>query len=190
MEIASFTRMDEGTKEDYEFLGELEHEYVQGLADRVLKNLQGLKDGLNGYQLNRYEHSLQSATLAHRDGQDEEIVVAALLHDIGDELAPLNHGEFAASILKPYVSEKTYWIVKYHPLFQSHYFGEAAGVDPNARDMFKDHQWYQDCVDFCYKYDQVAFDPAYENETLAFFEPMVRRLFAREPFHCDLKIKD
>lgn len=189
MEVASFTRMDEGTVEDYEFLGRLEAEYVKGLADRVLDDLKGLKDSLGGYQIDRYEHSLQSATLAQRDGQDEEMVVAALLHDIGDELAPLNHGEFAASILKPYVSEKTYWIVKYHPLFQSHYFGKQTGTDPNARDIFKDHPWYQDCVDFCNKYDQVAFDPSYENEPLSFFEPMVRRLFARPPFHWDLKVE-
>jgi len=189
MEVASFTRMSEGTKEDYAFLGRLEEEYIKGLADRVLDDLKGLKSSLGGYQIDRFEHSLQSATLAHRDGQDEEMVVAALLHDIGDELAPLNHGEFAASILKPYVSERIYWIVKYHPLFQSHYFGAQIGVDPDARDIFKDHIWYQDCIDFCNKYDQVAFDPDYKNEPLEFFEPMVRRLFARPPFHWDLKVK-
>jgi predicted HD phosphohydrolase len=106
--------MDEGTKEDYDVLGALENDYIKALPERILNSLKGLKSSLGGYQIDRYEHSLQSATLAYRDGQDEEMVVAALLHDIGDELAPLNHGEFAASILKPYVSEKTYWIIKYH----------------------------------------------------------------------------
>ncbi len=188
MDSVSFTRMDEGTKEEYDFLMALEEEYVTGVADRILAALKTLATSLSGYKVNRLEHSLQTATRAHRDGQSEEMVVAALIHDIGDELAPHNHGEFAASILKPFVSEKTYWIIKYHPLFQAHYFGEHVGTDPNARDMFKDHPHYQACIDFCYKYDQVSFDPDYDSEVLAFFEPMVRRLFAKETFNCDLKV--
>ena len=82
----------------------------------------GLTETLEGYQVSRLEHSLQSATKALRAGEDEEMIVAALLHDIGDELAPLNHSEYAAAVLKPYVSEKTHWIVKMHGLFQTFYY--------------------------------------------------------------------
>ena len=129
-----------------------------------------------------WEHSLQSATRAHRDGADEETVVAALLHDIGDLLAPHNHSELAAAVLRPYVSERTYWVVRQHGLFQSYYYAHHMGGDRNARDRYIDHPWYQDAVDFCHRWDQSSFDPEYESLPLEFFEPMVRRIFAREPF--------
>ena len=132
--------------------------------------------------MDRLEHSLQSATRAYRDGADEEMVVAALLHDIGDLLSPYNHSEMAAAVLRPYVSEKTHWIVRHHGLFQSYYYAHHTGGDRNARDAYRDHPWYQDTVDFCHKWDQSSFDPDYESLPLEFFEPMVRRIFAREPF--------
>ena len=125
---------------------------------------------------------MQSATRAYHDGAEEEMVVAALLHDVGDLLAPENHSEMAAAMLRPYVSERTYWIVRHHGLFQSYYFAHFRGGDRNARDRFKDHPWYQDAVDFCHRWDQPSFDPAYESLDLEFFEPMVRRVFARVPF--------
>ncbi len=140
--------------------------------------LEGLKHSLSGYQVDRHEHSLQSATRAYRDGADEETIVAALLHDLGDELSPYNHSEFAASILRPYVSDKLYWIVKHHGVFQMYYYAHLTGGDRNARDRFRDHPYYQDAVDFCEKWDQRSFDPAYESLPLEFFEPMVRRVFA------------
>lgn len=185
MDKVSFIRMEDGTPSEYEFLEELEKEYVSGLADRVLENLNTLKTSMGGYQVSRYEHSLQSASRAHRDGQDEEIVVAALLHDIGDDLAPYNHGELAASILKPYVSERTYWIVKHHGLFQAYYYAHHFGGDRNVRDLYKDSPYFQDCVSFCHKYDQNCFDPAYDTLPIEFFEPMLRRVFSRKPFMHD-----
>ena len=113
------------------------------------------------------------------------MVVAALLHDIGDELAPYNHCEVAAAILRPYVSERTYWVVKYHGEFQAHYYAHHHGADPNTRDRHRDSPHYQACVDFCEKWDQEAFDPKYQSLPVEFFEPMVRRIFAREPFKHD-----
>jgi len=107
-------------------------------------------------------------------------VVAALLHDIDDLLAPHSHGELAALLLRPFVSERTYWIVKHHGLFQYYYYGHHVGGDRNARDKYRDHPWYQDAVDFCHKWDQCAFDPEYESLPLEFFEPMVKRVFGRE----------
>ena len=110
--------MKHGTKEDYLFLDKHEKEYAGETADRILKFMSGLNETLEGYQVSRLEHSLQSATKAFKSGEAEEMVVAALLHDIGDELAPMNHSEYAAAILKPYVSEKTHWIVKMHGCFK------------------------------------------------------------------------
>ena len=178
----SFTSMAAGSQEDYDLLDRLESEFAAGTADRVLEQLKGLSGSLAGYQVDRLEHSLQSATRAYRDGAEEEMVVAALLHDVGDLLAPENHSEMAAAVLRPYVSERTYWIVRHHGLFQSYYFAHFRGGDRNARDRYKDHPWYQDAVDFCHRWDQPAFDPAYESLDLEFFEPMVQRVFARTPF--------
>ena len=178
----TFTSMAEGTREDYELIGRLEAEFAAKTADRVLEQLRGLAGSLAGYKVDRLEHSLQAATRAHRDGADEETVVAVLLHDIGDLLSPHNHSELAAAALRPYVSEKTYWIVRHHGLFQSYYYAHHHGGDRNARDRYRDHPWYQDTVDFCHRWDQSSFDPDYEWLTLEVFEPMVRRIFAREPF--------
>ena len=178
----SFTSMATGVQEDYDLLERLESEFAAGTAGRVLEQLKGLSGSLAGYQVDRLEHSLQSATRAYRDGAEEEMVVAALLHDVGDLLAPDNHSEMAAAVLRPYVSERTYWIVRHHGLFQSYYFAHFRGGDRNARDRYKDHPWYQDAVDFCRRWDQPSFDPAYESLDLEFFEPMVRRVFARAPF--------
>ena len=178
----SFTSMAAGTQEDYELLERLEAEFAASTADRVLDQLRGLAGSLGGYKVDRLEHSLQSATRAYRDDADEEMVVAALLHDIGDLLSPHNHSELAAAVLRPYVSERTYWIVRQHGLFQSYYYAHHFGNDRNARDRYSEHQWYQDAVDFCHRWDQSSFDPAYESLPLEFFEPMVRRIFGREPF--------
>ena len=139
-------------------------------------------DRFRGTRWTGLEHSLQSATRAHRDGADEEMVVAALLHDIGDLLSPYNHSEMAAAVLRPYVSEKTYWIVRHHGLFQSYYYAHHSGGDRNARDAYRDHPWYQATVDFCERWDQSSFDPEYDSLPLEFFEPVVKRVFAREPF--------
>ena len=181
-ESVSFTSMAAGTKEDYELLERLEAEFAASTADRVLEQLQGLAGSLGGYRVDRLEHSLQSATRAYRDDADEEMVVAALLHDIGDLLSPHNHSELAAAVLRPYVSERTYWIVRQHGLFQSYYYAHHFGDDRNARDRYINHEWYQDAVDFCERWDQSSFDPEYETLPLEFFEPMVRRIFARDPF--------
>ena len=178
MQTVSFTRMADGTKEDYDFLARLEEAYIEELPDRLLRALVALKDSFSGYQVTRYEHSLQSATRAYRDGRSEEYVVAALLHDIGDVLAPYTHGEMVAAILKPFVSEEICWLVKYHGLFQMVYYAHHSGGDRFARDRFQDHPYYDACVEFCEKYDQNCFDPGYDSLPVEFFEPMVRRVFA------------
>lgn len=179
----SFTQMADGTAEDYELLGELEEADLRGFPDRVLGWLSTMDDEASGYQITRLEHSLQAATRAHRAEEDEETVVCALLHDIGDHLAPANHSEVAAAMLRPYVSDRNYWIIKHHGVFQGAYYFQHIGADPNARDRWRDHPYFQDTVDFCATYDQVSFDPAYQSEPLSFFEPMLRRVLAEPRQH-------
>ena len=182
MKKVSFTEMKKGTKEDYLLLDKNEKDFAKKTADRILKFLSSLTGTLEGYQVSRLEHSLQSATRALHAGESEEMIVAALLHDIGDELAPMNHSEYAASILKPYVSEKTHWIVEKHGEFQAYYYAHHLGGNRNKRDKYKGHKYFDACVNFCEKYDQCSFDPNYESYPLEKFEPMVRNIFARKPY--------
>ena len=182
MNKVKFTEMKHGTKEDYLLLDKHEKKYVEETPDRILKFMSGLTETLEGYQVSRLEHSLQSATKALRAGEDEEIIVAALLHDIGDELAPLNHSEYAAAVLKPYVSKKTHWIIEKHGIFQMYYYAHHLGGNKNERDKFKNHKYYQDTVDFCEKWDQKSFDPNYNSLTLDDFRPYVKKIFSRTPY--------
>ena len=182
MQHVSFKRMDEGTTQDYAFLKALEDEFVVALPDHLLAALTGLEGSLAGYQISRLEHSLQSATRAEADRADIELIVGALIHDLGDDLAPLNHSQLAATIIRPYVRAEVAWIIEHHGVFQMHYYGDAMGVDKNARDLYRDHAWFDSCEQFCRDWDQVAFDPDYPTKPLAHFEPMLREIFTRPPF--------
>ena len=183
MKKVNFTEMKDGTKEDYELLEKYEKNFERQTADRIIKYLASQTTTLEGYQITRLEHSLQAATRAYKNGEKEEMVVATLLHDIGDDLAPMNHSQYAAAILRPYVSEKTHWIIEKHGLFQTYYSADHLGGDKNAREKFKDHKYYQSTLDFCENYDQSSFDPNYKSMSLKEFEPMVRRIFSRKPFY-------
>jgi predicted HD phosphohydrolase len=182
METVSFTQMREGTREDYQFLHGLERQYIAGLPDRLLADLRRLDDGLGGYQISRFEHSLQSATRAEADGADIDWIVAALFHDIGDVLAPENHSQLAAAILRPYVREEVTWVVNMHGIFQQHYYGHHLDLDPDAREAYRGHQWFDSCERFCERWDQAAFDPDFVSQPLEHFEPMVREVFTRPAF--------
>ena len=182
MKVVNFTQMKDGSKDEYLLLDQYEQKYIKGTADRVLKFMGGLNSTLEGYKITRLEHSLQTATRAYKDNAEEEMVVAALLHDMGDELAPLNHSEYAASILKPYVSEKTHWIILKHGEFQMYYYAHHLGKNQNQRDKYKDHKYYKDTVNFCEKWDQTSFDPNYKSMNLNEFAPMVKRIFSRKPY--------
>lgn len=178
----SFHRMQDGTREDYELLDRAERVYVQALPDRILEALLKLDHSLQGYQVTRLGHSLQTATRALKDGADEELILAALIHDIGDDLAPYNHAEIAAGIIRPYVRAEVAWVVEQHGLFQTYYYAHHYGRDREAREKFRGHPWYQSCKDFCANWDQCSFDPGYASEPLSKFEPLVRGIFSRPAY--------
>ena len=180
-EIVSFRQMKDGTQEDYLLLERGEREYVRALPERLIAALMKLKSALPGYPVTRYEHSLQAATRAWRDGADDELIVAALLHDIGDDLAPYNHAEVAAAVLRPYVRAEVTWIVEQHGLFQSYYYAHHYGGNRHGRDRLREHRWYTACASFCERWDQSSFDPDYPSEPLERFEPMLREIFSRPP---------
>ena len=183
MKKVNFTEMKNGTKEDYQILEKYEKNFERETGNRILKYLSTQTTTLEGYQITRLEHSLQAATRALKNKESEEMIVATLLHDIGDDLAPMNHSQYAASIIKPYVSEKTFWIIEHHGLFQAYYSAHHLGDDRNLRDKFKDHKYYEATIDFCENYDQTSFDPNYKNMNLEDFSPMVKRIFSRSPYY-------
>jgi len=180
MNKVNFTAMEHGARADYDLVFAQDERNALSQAGRVLEWLRAM-DGDSPYRVSRLEHCLQTATRAENDGADEETVVCALLHDIGDVLGPHNHSEIAAAMLRPYISAKNHWVVKHHGLFQGYYWMEHYGQDKNARERHKDHPYYQACVDFCARWDQCSFDPAYPSRPLERFAPMVERLFARAP---------
>jgi predicted HD phosphohydrolase len=178
MPETTFTRMQDATREDYRIIGRHSLEFFAGLPDRILRHLELLDSDTGGYAVTRLTHSLQTATRAERDGRDEEYIVCALMHDIGDTIACANHSDLAATMLQPFVSEENYWIVKHHGVFQGYYFFHHLGLDRNARDAYRGHPLFGECAAFCARYDQNSFDPQYDTLPLAHFEPMVRKAFA------------
>ena len=151
------------------------------VPDHILEQLGHLRHDHGGFPVDRLEHSLQTATRAERDGRDVEYVLCALVHDIGDTLAPYNHPAIGAAIVKPFVSPANHWMVEHHGIFQGYYFWHHIGLDQHAREAHRGSPYFEQTEEFCAKYDQVAFDADYRSEPLEHFEPMVRALFGRAP---------
>ncbi len=174
--------MDAGDAADYALLDHLAKPYIAETGQRVLAYLETLSEGLMGYRVSRYQHSLQTASRALRAGECEEVVVAALLHDIGDALAPENHAELGAAVLRPYVAKHTHWMVRRHGVFQGHYYFDKIGADANERERYRSHPAFEATERFCAHYDQRSFDPDYDTLPIDAFEPLVAQIFARKPW--------
>jgi predicted HD phosphohydrolase len=175
---AAFHAMTEGTKEDWDKIAVGAIELAAGLPDRVLAHLRLLGGDYGGFAVDRLVHSLQTATRAHRADRDDEYVFCALIHDIGDLLGPLNHADVAAAVVKPFVSEQNHWMVEKHAIFQGYYFFHHLGLDPDLREQFRGHEWFDYTAEFCHEYDQPAFDPGYDTLPLEHFEPLVRQVMS------------
>jgi len=176
---AGFHAMTEGSQEDWATIVQASAPFSRELPDRLIANLKLLGADAGGYAVDRLEHSLQTATRAHRDGRDEEYVVCALMHDIGDLMGPANHAEIGAVVMKPYVSEANHWMMDKHGIFQGYYFFHYLGLDRDMREQFRGHPHFEYCAQFCHLYDQNSFDPEYDTMPLEAFEPMLRRVVAR-----------
>lgn len=177
-ERAAFTRMDQSTRHDWAVIGRHLVDYTANtLADRILAELGHMGGEHGGFAVDRLTHSLQTAHLAEQDGHDEEYLVCALVHDIGDGLAPLNHCDLAAAVVKPYVSEANHWMVKNHGVLQGYYFWHHIGWDRNARDALRGSEHYERTEEFCAKYDMLAFDPDGTTPPLSHYEPLIRKTF-------------
>ena len=187
MDQVSFTKMEDGTTEEFELIVSLYQRHkAESLVDNLFGLLRSMQGPTLGYAVDRYEHSLQTATRAERDGASDDLIVAALLHDIGDPIAPDNHSEAAAAILSPYLDEEATWVVRHHGVFQGYHYWDKLGLDPNARDAYAGNPFFDSCARFCADWDQPAFDPAYDSLPLEHFEPLVRSVFARAADGFDL----
>lgn len=176
---ATFHHMKDSTAEDWAIIAEEVKGFGEGLPDRVLQHLRLLDGDYGGFPIDRLTHCLQTATLAHKAGEDQEYVVCALLHDIGDTLGPYNHANVAAVLLEPFVGEENLWMIKHHGIFQGYYFFHHIGMDRHQHEQFKDHPHYKRTRKFIDDYDAPAFDPGAETYSLEFFEPMLRAVFAK-----------
>ena len=176
MPRARFHSMCDGTKEDWDCISQAMKPFIVELPDRVLTHLKMLQGDCGGFAVDRLEHCLQTATRAYRDGRDEEYVVCALLHDLGDILLPASHAELGAAILKPYVSDENHWMLEHHGIFQGYYFFHYLGLDRDMRDQFRGHPAFERTAQFCHLYDQNSFDPTYDSMPLDAFVPMMRRV--------------
>jgi predicted HD phosphohydrolase len=181
----TFTRMQDTTADDWAIIATRTHTNLfEELPDRLLSALRFLEN-VDFYTVNGLEHSLQAGTRALRHGRPAEYVVAALLHDVGDLVGPRNHAAVAASILRPYVSERIAWIVEHHTVFQFNHFGHHIGVDRDMRDAYLGHPYYEDTAEFVDLYDSESFDPSYDSLPLEELEPLLRQVFdprQRSPF--------
>jgi predicted HD phosphohydrolase len=176
---ATFTRMEDSTAADWQLIGGEYLRFARTLPDRLIAHLRLLEGDYGGFPVDRWTHCLQTATRALRDGRDEEYVVCALLHDIGDTLGSFNHADVAATIVQPFVSEANHWMVQHHAIFQGYHFFHHIGLDRNLRDRFRDHPHAAHTAEFVALYDNPAFDADAETLPISTFEPMLRRVFAQ-----------
>jgi predicted HD phosphohydrolase len=178
----SFTRLDDATTEEIQLIAsEAARHRTENLVPSLLRQFRALAGHTYGYRVDRYTHSLQSATRAHREGARVDLVVAALLHDIGDDLSPDNHSEVAAAILRPFLDDESVWVVKHHGVFQTYHYGAAMGIPTDARERYRDSPYFDTCAHFCAAWDAESFDPDYDSLPLEHFIPMLEEVFAREP---------
>jgi predicted HD phosphohydrolase len=176
----NFTRADFATEEELKIIDDCFEDHIKGLANRVIEALLGLRGYYMGYRVDQLEHSLQTATRALRDGSDRETIVCALLHDIGETLAPVNHGEFAAAILRPYVSSENAWMIQYHGILQSDTYIHQVALDQNKGEQIEKHPAFERTIRFCKMWDQISFDPNYDTLPLSVFVPMIESVFGQK----------
>lgn len=180
MAANKFHAMTEGTEAQWREIARADRAYAKELPERMMAQLEMLADDAHGFAIDRLEHCLQAATRALHDGRDEEYVVCALLHDIGDVLAPAAHAEYAALVLRPFVSERNHWMLAHHGFFQAYYFKHLLGGDRDERERYRGHEHFEYTAEFCDRYDQNCFDPHYRSLPLAEFAPMLRRVLSPE----------
>ena len=182
----NFKQISDSTKEDWQLIMQEQLKFIGALPDRIMAHMMLLDDDYGGFPIDRLQHCLQTAELAASAGEDDEYVVCALLHDIGDTLGSTNHPDVAAAILQPFVSEENHWMIKHHGIFQGYNFFHHLGLDRNMRDKFEGSDNYQRTKRFVELYDDPAFDSAKPKIELSLFEDQIRKVFSN-PINSDYR---
>jgi predicted HD phosphohydrolase len=178
----TFTRMDESTAEQWSVIGAETVANGARIAEHVLTLLRALGGITDGFAVDQLTHCLQTATRAERAGADDEMVVAALCHDIGKYVSISNHPAIAAEMLKPFVRDDVYHVIRVHQDFQGKHYYAHFGRDRDARERYRDEPWFDVAARFADDWDQVAFDPGYDTLPLEHFEGRLRRVFGTSRF--------
>jgi len=145
-------------------------------VENVLAALMSLSDVCDGGAISELEHALQSATRAERHGADDELILAALCHDIGKVFGDAGHGQISAEILKPHVRADVVAVVRFHGAFTARHWDASIKGESDPRTEYRDEPWYPLAVTFVDEWDMESFDPEYSREDLDLFAPLVRRL--------------
>ena len=177
-----FTRMDESSTDEWQAIGREVAKRQASMPQTIKSMLLQLEAQTDGFEVNQLIHSLQTATRALRGGASEELIVAALCHDIGKVISVANHPAIAAEILRPYVSDETYQIIRTHQDFQGRHYYALMGKDPDARSQYVDESWFELAQKFTDEWDQTSFDSEYETLPLSYFDPMVENIFGKKLF--------
>jgi len=172
-----FTRMDQSTQKDWEHISNEHMPHIFDMPSRVLSMLQQLEGVTLGFATDQLHHALQTATMARRADADEEMILISLIHDVGKTINVPNHGQIAAEIIKPYVSEDAYHIIRTHQDFQGEHYYEYMGKPTDLRLQYKNESWYSKALEFTDEWDQAAFDPEYQTDSLESFEPLINKFF-------------
>ena len=184
--VPTFKSLAESTKEEWDCISQQYEVGVIQSTPQTLINLiesQRGEDKKFGHPVDLYQHQLQTATRAYKDGASEEIIVMGLFHDAAEYLSPHNHGQSIAAILYPYLSPKAYWMLAHHDIFQTYYYLHHSNQNSDEyRGRFREHRYYSDTVYFCENYDQNSFDADYQSFPIETFEPMIYRFFQQQPF--------
>lgn len=176
---ANFKQMSNSSQDDWNIIMQEQQGFIGKLPDRILAHMELLDGDYGGFPVDRLQHCLQTAEMAADAGEDEQYVVCALLHDIGDTLGSTNHADVAAAILQPFISEENLWMIKHHAIVQGYNFFHYLGLDRNMRDSIADHPYYERTLRFIDNYDDPAFDSSKPRLSLDLFEPMVRNVFSK-----------
>jgi predicted HD phosphohydrolase len=178
---AGFTRMQEGSLDDWKIIGAAHKEDFGKTADRFIGMLRQLENATLGFACDQLQHALMCGTLARRAGASNEHIVIALCHDIAKVINVPNHGQIAAEMMRPYISDDSYHVIYNHQAFQGEHYYQYLGAPTDLRKQWVDESWYPLAVKLVDEWDAPAFDPDFEVDSLESFVPLMREVFHDNP---------
>ncbi|OLB98418.1 MAG: hypothetical protein AUH30_07760 [Candidatus Rokubacteria bacterium 13_1_40CM_68_15] len=173
---------------------------MAGLDVTALLGTRG--DAHYGEAVTQRDHALQCATLASRAGADDELVLAALLHDLahlvtpeGRDTAQRHHGHEGAALVRPFVPARVAWIIEHHVAAKRYlcavdpvYFARLSPASVQSlraqggplaaeeQTALAAHPWFADALRVR-RWDEEAKDPEAKVRALAAWVPLLEKYF-------------